>query len=192
MPFPNILYPSYFSSAISGIHSAYDINLLTRKPYSTQTISGPPPCPVNIKQQDWDEQLHALEKNLTLHTWSEAVACGFSKTPMGQSTGWFWHDILIEKYGLSHLPTKDYRHLSQMLELLWIESMENPCEPTAEEQRHETMENQEKIYEKNASLLTAISGIKTTGEPGLRALCYSVSKNGSPKIFHSLIKIRLY
>ncbi len=89
--------------------------------YCVHTINGPPPCPLNILENDWNEALDELCKNITLELWCEAASCGFSKTNMGHSTGWLWHAALIEKFNLQELEPVVYRALVRVLHVLWNE-----------------------------------------------------------------------
>ncbi|TCL02592.1 hypothetical protein [Sodalis ligni] len=91
------------------------------RPNCVQIINGPPPCPLNILENDWNEALDDLCTNITLELWCEAVCSGFSKTNMGKSTGWLWHTALIEKFNLHELEKDDYRTLVRVLEILWNE-----------------------------------------------------------------------
>ena len=155
MPITSVSSPCYIGQALSvnaatqscypasaGSTGAYASGLSRNDPtsYSLQTINGPPPCPINVKEREWDALLEELPANLTLQIWCDAVSSGFSKTPMGQNTGWMWHDILIEKSDLSNLSEDDHARLCQMLEALWGESINSIGFPTFQEQAVETTE----------------------------------------------------
>ena len=155
MPITSMSSPFYLGQAVSnsasmhgphrdiaGSSGAYASGLSKNDPttYSLQTINGPPPCPINIRERDWDTLLEGLPTNLTLQIWCDAVSSGFSKTPMGQNTGWMWHDILIEKSDLSDLSEDDHARLCRMLEALWGESINSIGFPTYQELAVETIE----------------------------------------------------
>ncbi|MEG3130486.1 hypothetical protein SC171_21525 [Pantoea cypripedii] len=87
--------------------------------FDISSTSRIPSCPVSISEDKWDAAFKRLDEEITINLWSEAVACGFSKTELGRITGWCWHVALMEKTMPEGVSEMVCRSAARALEFIW-------------------------------------------------------------------------